>query len=58
MINNVSFEELGINYEEKSFLDVLISVEEKYQFTFPEEKNLALAKKICQLVSDKTKYVD
>lgn len=53
-----SFEELGINYEEKAFLDVLIAIEEKYGFEFPENKNLQLAKKICQLVSDKTKYAD
>lgn len=53
-----SFEELGIDYEEKAFYDVLVSVEEKYGFTFPEEKNLLLAKKICQLVRDQTKYAD
>ena len=53
-----SFEELGINYEEKAFYDVLVSVEQKYGFEFPEEKNLALAKKICELVSDKAKYAD
>lgn len=53
-----SFEELGINYEEKAFYDVLIAVEEKYGFEFPEDKNLSLAKKICLLVSDKTKYAD
>lgn len=53
-----SFEELGINYEEKAFFDVLVAVEEKYGFEFPEEKNLALAKKICVLVSDKAKYAD
>lgn len=53
-----SFEELGINYEEKAFYDVLVSVEEKYGFEFPEDKNLALARKICTLVSDKTKYAD
>lgn len=53
-----SFEELGINYEEKAFYDVLVSVEQKYGFEFPEEKNIALAKKICELVSDKAKYAD
>ena len=53
-----SFEELGIDYEEKAFYDVLVSVEEEYGFTFPEEKNLFLAKKICELVRDKTKYAD
>ena len=53
-----SFEDLGINYEEKAFYDVLVSVEEKYGFDFPAEKNLSLAKKICVVVSDKTKYAD
>lgn len=46
VFNNVSFEELGINYEEIAILDVLISVEEKYQFTFPEEKNFTLKKRL------------
>lgn len=53
-----SFEELGIGYEEKAFFDVLVSVEEKYGFEFPKEKNIALAKKIYKLVSDKAKYAD
>lgn len=53
-----SFEELGINYEEKAFYDVLIAVEEKYNFSYPEDKNIELAKEIHKLVSDKTKYSD
>ncbi|EIF6154537.1 type I restriction endonuclease subunit R [Clostridium perfringens] len=53
-----SFEELGINYEEKAFYDVLISVEEKYNFSYPEDKNIELSKEIYKLVTDKTKYSD
>lgn len=53
-----SFEEKGINYEEKAFYDVLIAVEDKYGFTYPENKNIYLAKKIAELVSDKDKYSD
>lgn len=53
-----SFEELGINYEEKAFYDVLIAVEEKYNFSYPEDKNIELSKEIYKLVTDKTKYSD
>ena len=53
-----SFEELGINYEEKAFYDVLIAVEEKYEFFYPEDKNLELAKEIHKLVTTNTKYSD
>jgi type I restriction enzyme R subunit len=53
-----SFEALGINYEEKAFYDVLVAVEEKFKFTYPEEKNLELAKEIHKLVTTNTKYSD
>lgn len=53
-----SFEGLGINYEEKAFYDILVAVEEKYDFTYPEEKNIELSKEIYKLVTDKTKYSD
>ena len=53
-----SFEALGINYEEKAFYDVLIAVEEKYKFSFPEDKNIELSKEIYKLVTNKTKYSD
>lgn len=45
-----------INYEEKAFYDVLIAVEKKYKFEFPEDKNIKLAQEIHKLVTDKTKY--
>ena len=53
-----SFEALGINYEEKAFYDILVATEEKYEFEYPEEKNIELSKEIYKLVTDKTKYAD
>lgn len=57
-VEKSSFEALGINYEEKAFYDVLIAVEEKYQFEYPKEKNLELAKEIHKLVTTNTQYSD
>ncbi len=51
-----SFDVMGINYEEKAFYDVLIAVEKKYKFEFPEIENIKLAQEIHKLVTDKTKY--
>lgn len=53
-----SFEKMGINYEEKAFYDVLVAVEEKYEFSYPDDQNLVLAKEIYKMVTDKTKYAD
>lgn len=53
-----SFESMGIDYEEKAFYDVLKSTEEKYKFSYPDDKNILLAKKIHEMVTDKTKYAD
>ena len=53
-----SFKNLGISYEEKAFYDVLVSVEKKYNFDYPDDKNLELAKKINEFVSNKDKYAD
>lgn len=53
-----SFENLGIDYEEKAFYDVLVECENKYNFTYPEDKNIELAKAIRQLVTNTTKYAD
>lgn len=51
-----SFEKLGISYEVKAFYDVLVDVEKKYEFDFPDDKNMELAKKIFDLVQEKEKY--
>ena len=53
-----SFKELGINYEEKAFYDILVAVEKKYKVVYPEEKNIELAQEIHKLVTDKAKYTD
>ena len=53
-----TFVEMGIDYEEKAFYDILVAVAEKFKFTFPDEKNIALAKAIHEKVKDKSKYSD
>lgn len=51
-------EEMGISYEEKSFYDILMLVAKKYNFEYPEDKAIALAKEIKIIVDDKAKYTD
>jgi len=53
-----SFEELGINFEEKAFYDILKSLAIKYDFSYPEDKLIALAKSVKTVVDDKAKYTD
>jgi type I restriction enzyme R subunit len=57
-IERSSFYELGINFEEKSFYDILKSVSEKYKFEYPEEKLIILAREVKAIVDDKAKYTD
>lgn len=51
-------DDLGIDFEEKAFFDILKSLAEQYEFTYPEDKLLYLAKKVKQIVDDKAKYTD
>ena len=53
-----SFEKLGISFEEKAFYDILVKVRDDHGFPYAEEKCLALAKKIKELVDDKAQYAD
>lgn len=53
-----SFVELGIDFEEKSFYDILKAIAEKYQFEYPHDKLIVLSKAVKQIVDDKTKYTD
>lgn len=53
-----SFVEMGIDYEEKAFYDILVSVAEKFQFEFPHDENIELAKEIRAALRDKEKYAD
>lgn len=41
-----SFADLGIDFEEKAFYDILKALTVKYDFVYPEEKLLELAKKV------------
>ena len=53
-----SYEELGIDFEEKAFYDILKQIADKFDFNYPEDKMLALAKAVKDLVDDKTKFTD
>ena len=53
-----SFSEMGIDFEEKAFYDILISLAQKYDFTYPEEKLMDLAKEVKRVIDDKAKYTD
>lgn len=53
-----SFEDMGIDIEEKAFYDILKSLAIKYDFTYPEDKLLALSKAVKVVVEDKVKYTD
>lgn len=53
-----SFGEMGIDFEEKAFYDILISLAQKYDFTYPEERLTDLAKEVKKVIDDKAKYTD
>lgn len=53
-----SFSAMGIDYEEKAFYDILVAVAEKFQFEYPDEKNIELAKEIRAALRDKESYSD
>ena len=53
-----SFKEMGIDYEEKAFYDILVAVAEKFKFEYPNDKNIELAKEIRAALRDKEKYSD
>jgi type I restriction enzyme R subunit len=53
-----SFNKLGIDFEEKAFYDILKSLAHKYDFDYPEDKLVHLAKEVKKEVDDKTRYTD
>ena len=53
-----SFKDLGINYEEKAFYDILNLVARKYEFEYPKDKMIELSKRIKIIVDDKARYTD
>jgi len=53
-----SFGEMGIDFEEKAFYDILKSLARKYDFEYPEDKLIKLSKEVKKVVDDKAKYTD
>lgn len=53
-----SFADLGIDFEEKAFYDILKALAQKYDFEYPDEKLIPLSKKVKEVVDDKAKYTD
>ncbi|WP_332025044.1 type I restriction enzyme endonuclease domain-containing protein, partial [Kaistella sp.] len=53
-----SFEDLGIDYEEKAFYDILDMVCKQYGFEFDKDKMLELAREIKRIVDDTARFPD
>jgi type I restriction enzyme R subunit len=53
-----SFNDMGIDLQEKSFYDILKTLARKYDFDYPEDKLIKLAKEVKTVVDDKAKYTD
>ncbi|WP_294287229.1 HsdR family type I site-specific deoxyribonuclease [uncultured Chryseobacterium sp.] len=53
-----SFEELGIDYEEKAFYDILDMICRQYGFEFDQDKMLELAREIKKIVDNTARFPD
>ncbi|MDA9807338.1 type I restriction endonuclease subunit R [Alphaproteobacteria bacterium] len=53
-----SFSDLGIDFEEKAFYDILKDLTKRYDFDYSDDRLLVLAKEVKHVVDDKTKYTD
>ncbi len=51
-------DEMGIDFEEKAFYDILKDLCVKYDFKYPEDKLIELAKAVKDLVDGQAKYPD
>ncbi|MCA0363559.1 MAG: type I restriction endonuclease subunit R [Bacteroidetes bacterium] len=51
-------DELGIGFEEKAFYDILKELCTKYDFTYPEDKLVILAKAVKELVDGQARFPD
>ncbi len=51
-------DELGIDFEEKAFYDILKDLCVKYDFHYPEDKLIVLAQAVKDLVDSQAKYPD
>ncbi len=53
-----SFKEMGIDFEEKAFYDILKALAIKYDFFYPEDKLIPLSKEVKTVVDSLAKYTD
>lgn len=53
-----SYADLGIDFEEKAFYDILKELMRKYDFSYPDERLLLLAQEVKKVVDDKARYTD
>ncbi|MEC0235680.1 HsdR family type I site-specific deoxyribonuclease [Paenibacillus kribbensis] len=53
-----SFKDLGIDFEEKAFYDILKTISEKYKFEYAHDKLLKLSQDIKKIIDDKARYTD
>ncbi len=53
-----AFKEMGIDFEEKAFYDILKALAIKYDFLYPEEKLIHLSKEVKSVVDSLAKYTD
>lgn len=53
-----SGDDLGIGFEEKAFYDILKELCVKYDFKYPEEKLILLAKEVKDLVDEQARFPD
>ncbi len=53
-----SFADLGIDFEEKAFYDILKDLKHRYDFKYPENQLILLAREVKKVVDDKVKYTD
>lgn len=51
-------DELGIDFEEKAFYDILKELCKKYDFTYPEDKMINLAKAVKVVVDNQARFTD
>lgn len=48
--------EMGIDFEEKAFYDILLS--HKYGFTYPKTKLIELSREVKKLIDERAKFTD
>ncbi len=53
-----SFNDLGIDFEEKAFYDILKAIAAKHEFEYPHDNLIKLSKEIKSIIDDKSRYTD